>query len=126
MVLSTDHLVFRLLKKELHQNLNVQNFSKQCFYRTPLGDSCKIIRLFSTTKAGFIFIRNASIKVSVLPYLFCSVTTNEKTAIYKTRNTETGNRMQGMKEKRRMFARIPGSLLEDSRECYHFNTPENV
>ena len=35
-------------------------------------------------------------------------------------NTETGNGMRGM------FTRIPGNLLEDSGECYHFNIPGNV
>ena len=39
-------------------------------------------------------------------------------AIYKTRNTGTGNGMRGM------FTRIPGNLLEDSGECYYF--PGNV
>ena len=44
-------------------------------------------------------------------------------AIYKTRNTGTGNGMRGT---RGMFTRIPGNLLEDSGECYYFNIPENV
>ena len=44
-------------------------------------------------------------------------------AIYKTRNTGTGNGMRGMRE---MFTRIPGNLLEDSGECYYFNIPGNV
>ena len=47
-------------------------------------------------------------------------------AIYKTRNTGTGNRMRGMRGTRGMFTRIPGNLLEDSGECYYFNIPENV
>ena len=41
-------------------------------------------------------------------------------AIYKTRNTGTGNGMRGM------FTRIPGNLLEDSGECYYLNIPGNV
>ena len=41
-------------------------------------------------------------------------------AIYKTRNTGTGNGMRGM------FTRIPGNLIEDSGECYYFNIPRNV
>ena len=45
------------------------------------------------------------------------------TAIYKTRNTGTGNGMRGT---RGMFTRIPGNFLEDSVECYFFNIPENV
>ena len=44
-------------------------------------------------------------------------------AIYKTRNTGTGNGMRGT---RGMFTRIPGNLLEDSGECYYFNIPGNV
>ena len=47
-------------------------------------------------------------------------------AIYKTRNTGTGNGMRGMRGTRGMFTRIPGNLLEDSGECYYFNIPENV
>ena len=41
-------------------------------------------------------------------------------AIYKTRNTGTGNGTRGM------FTRVPGNLIEDSGECYYFNIPENV
>ena len=45
-----------------------------------------------------------------------------KLAIYKTRNTGTGNGTRGMQGTRGMFTRIPGNLLEDSgedsRECY--------
>ena len=37
-------------------------------------------------------------------------------AIYKTRNTGTGNGMRGMQGTRGMFTRIPGNLLEDSGE----------
>ena len=47
-------------------------------------------------------------------------------AIYKTRNTGTGNGMQGMRATRGMFTKIPGNLLEDSGECYYFNIPGNV
>ena len=47
-------------------------------------------------------------------------------AIYKTRNTGTGNGMRGMRETWEMFTWIPGNLLEDSGECYHFNIPGNV
>ena len=47
-------------------------------------------------------------------------------AIYKTRNTGTGNRMRVMRGTREMFTRIPGNLLEDSRECYYFSIPGNV
>ena len=47
-------------------------------------------------------------------------------AIYKTRNTGTGNRMRGMRGTREMFTRILGNLLEDSGECYCFNIPGNV
>ena len=46
-------------------------------------------------------------------------------AIYKTRNTETGNGMRGMQGMRGMFPRIPGNLLEDFGECSHFNIPGN-
>ena len=38
-------------------------------------------------------------------------------AIYKTRNTGTGNGMQAMRGTRGMFTRIPGNLLHDSGEC---------
>ena len=34
--------------------------------------------------------------------------------------------MRGMRGTRGMFTRIPGNLLEDSGECYHFNIPGNV
>ena len=51
---------------------------------------------------------------------------NETMAIYKTRNTGTGNGMRGMRGTRGMFTRIPGNLLEDSRKCYYFNIPGNV
>ena len=44
-------------------------------------------------------------------------------AIYKTRNTGTGNGMRGMRE---MFTRVPGNLLKDSGEYYYFNIPANV
>ena len=44
-------------------------------------------------------------------------------AIYKTRNTRTGNGMRGT---RGMFTRVPGNLLEDSGECYYFNIPGTV
>ena len=47
----------------------------------------------------------------------------KRTAVYKTRNTGTGNGMRGMQG---MFTRIPGNLLEDSGECYYFNIPGNV
>ena len=47
-------------------------------------------------------------------------------AIYKTRNTGTGNRMRGMQGTRGMFTRIPGNLLEDSGECSHFSIPGNI
>ena len=44
-------------------------------------------------------------------------------AIYKSRNTGTGNRMQGT---RGMFTMISGNLLEDSWQCSHFNIPGNA
>ena len=47
-------------------------------------------------------------------------------AIYKIRNTGTGNGMRGMQGTRGMFTRIPGNLLEDSGEYYYFNIPGNV
>ena len=47
-------------------------------------------------------------------------------AIYKTRNTGTGNGMWGMRGTRRMFTRIPRNLLEDSGKCYYFNIMANV
>ena len=50
----------------------------------------------------------------------------EKVAIYKTRNTRTGNGMRGMRGMQGMFTRIPGNLLEDSGWCYYFNIPWNV
>ena len=51
---------------------------------------------------------------------------NFKMAIYKIRNTGTGNGMRGMRGTWGMFTRIPGNLLEDSGECYYFNIPGNV
>ena len=47
-------------------------------------------------------------------------------AIYKTRNTGTGNGMRGMRGTGGMFTRIPGNLLEDLGECYYFNITGNV
>ena len=47
-------------------------------------------------------------------------------AIYKTRNTGTGNGMQGMRATRGMFTKIPGNLLEDSGECCYFIILGNV
>ena len=47
-------------------------------------------------------------------------------AIFKTRNTGTGNGMRGIQETRGMFTRIPGNPLEDSGECSHFSIPGNV
>ena len=44
-------------------------------------------------------------------------------AIYKSRNTGTGNRMQGT---RGMFTMISGNLLENSWQCSHFNIPGNA
>ena len=52
--------------------------------------------------------------------LFRQLIFTSKTAIYKTRNTGTGNGTRGM------FTRIPGNLLEDSGECSHFSIPGNV
>ena len=34
--------------------------------------------------------------------------------------------MRGMRVTRGMFTRIPGNLLEDYGECYHFKIPGNV
>lgn len=44
----------------------------------------------------------------------------------KTRNTGSGNGIRGTQGTREMFSRIPGNLLEDSGECYHFNIPLNL
>ena len=49
-----------------------------------------------------------------------------RTAVYKTRNTGTGNGMRGMPGTRGMFTRIPLNLLEDSGECCYFIIPGNV
>ena len=52
-----------------------------------------------------------------------------RTAVYKTRNTKTGNGMRGT---RGMSTRILVNLLEDSGECCYFiiagkkKIPENV
>ena len=51
---------------------------------------------------------------------------NRSWAIYKTRNTGTGNGMRGMQGMRGMSTRIPGNLLEDSRKCSHFSIPVNA
>ena len=40
-----------------------------------------------------------------------------KAAIYKTRNTGTGNGMRGMQGTRGLFTKIPGNAQEDSGEC---------
>ena len=49
-----------------------------------------------------------------------------RTAVYRTRNTGTGNGMRGMRETRGMFIRIPVNLLEDSGECCYFIILGNV
>ena len=55
-----------------------------------------------------------------------SISEGKNLAIYKTRNTETGNEMRGMQGTRGMSTRIPGNLLEDSGECSHFSIPGNT
>ena len=64
----------------------------------------------------------------MLQVMFQSFPTQRHTekAIYKTRNTGTGNGMRGMQGTRGMFTRIPGNLLEDSGECCHFSIPGNI
>ena len=47
-------------------------------------------------------------------------------AIYKTRNTGTGNGMREMQGTRGMSTRIPGNFLEDSGEYSHFSIPGNA
>ena len=47
-------------------------------------------------------------------------------AIYKTRNTGTGNGIRGMQGTQGMFTGIPGNLLEDYGECSHFSIPGNI
>ena len=47
-------------------------------------------------------------------------------AIYKTRNTGTGNGMGGIQGTRRMFTRISRNLLEDSGEFSGFSIPGNA
>ena len=42
-------------------------------------------------------------------------------AIDKSRNTGTGKGMRGIQGTRRRLPKIPGNLLEHSRECFHFN-----
>ena len=49
-----------------------------------------------------------------------------RTAIYKTRNTGTGNGMQVMQGMLGMFDRIPRNPLEVSGECYQFNILRNI
>ena len=34
--------------------------------------------------------------------------------------------MRGMRETWGMLTRIPGNLIEDFKECYYFNIPDNV
>ena len=41
------------------------------------------------------------------------------------RNIGTGNGMWGVQRKRGMLTRIPGNLLKDFGECYHFNILRN-
>ena len=47
-------------------------------------------------------------------------------AIYKTRNTGTGNGMRGMWGTQGIFTRIPGNLLDNSGKYYYFNISGNV
>ena len=58
--------------------------------------------------------------------VFCEKRCSSKLAIYKTRNTGTGNGMRRMRGTRGMFTGIPGNPLEDSGECYYFIIPGNV
>ena len=57
--------------------------------------------------------------LDTLIHLWSCFNKRVKKAIYKTRNTETENRMRGM------FTKILGNLLEDSGECYQFKIPRN-
>ena len=47
-------------------------------------------------------------------------------AISKTRNEGTGNRLRRMQGTRGMFTRIPENVLEDSGEYSHFIIPRNA
>ena len=49
-----------------------------------------------------------------------------KKAIYKTRNTGTGNKIRGMLDTPGIFTRTPVNLLEDFGEWYHFRILRNV
>ena len=77
--------------------------------------TCKAHQLLTTAAEKLYFITSINAEQLLL-----------QRAIYKTRNTGTGNGMQGMRGTRGMFTRIPGNLLEDSGECYYFNIPGNV
>ena len=75
--------------------------------------TCKAHQLLTTAAEKLYFITSINAEQLLL-----------QRAIYKTRNTGTGNGMQGMRGTRGMFTRIPGNLLEDSGECYYFNIPD--
>ena len=57
---------------------------------------------------------NSDISKSILSFFIKSDTNS---AIYETRNTETGERNAVMRGTRGMFTRIPGNLPENSGEC---------
>ena len=66
---------------------------------------------------------NSDMSKSILSFFIKSDTNS---AIYKTRNTGTGNGMRGMRGTRGMFTRILGNLLENSGKCCYFIIPGNV
>ena len=47
-------------------------------------------------------------------------------AIYKTRNTGTGNGMRECRGRGEYSLGFKNNFLEDSGECYYFNIPGNV
>ena len=83
-----------------------------------------------------VFLVNLVVDISHLHYrltssqiIFRDFKLNERlriSAIYKTRNTETGDGMRVIWGSRGMFTRIPGNLLEHSGECYYFKILGNV
>ena len=91
------------------------------FYKVANLQACNVTKNVSYTGVSLWNLRNSE------EHLFWR--TSERLllwAVYKTKNTGTGNWMRGMRGTWGMLTRIPGNLIEDFKECYYFNTPGNV
>ena len=89
--------------------------------------SSKRRRFINLKVNDFLKIMEIQLVKNLLHYFTCEKKNNLPVkAIYKTRNTGTGNGMRAMQGMQRMFTSIPGNLLENSGEFSHFSIPGNV